>query len=30
LKMSYDLEDKLKEAVLNGKELDFKAILSKL
>lgn len=30
LKMSYDIDDNLKEAVLNGKELDYKAVLSKL
>lgn len=28
LKLSYDKEDKLREAVLNGKELDFQSMLS--
>lgn len=30
LKMAYDIGDNLREAILDGKELDFKAVLSKL
>ncbi len=30
LKMAYDKEDRLKEAILDGKVLDFKSVLSKL
>ena len=30
LKLSYDIEDNLKEAVLNGRDLDFRAMLDKI
>ncbi|MBR4669628.1 MAG: 8-oxo-dGTP diphosphatase [Butyrivibrio sp.] len=30
LKLSYDINDRLKEAVLNGKELDFRSVLKKI
>jgi 8-oxo-dGTP diphosphatase len=30
LKMAYDVNDKLREAVLNGKELDYKKMLEEI